>query len=247
MKVSDYNPLGGEVNYYSENAASHVNTGHVIGIDELKLPLTPTKSPSPVEKMQSGPITPLELEGEIINESGSMKKPNKNPQLEEILKRFCQGDSDLDDLDEKGRLARLEKVLISFEMDIKSKNNLISGYKKKLEENKKQIAGFDNIKKKQKELLKKKEDEVMLILDEIKKCKMEQIQLIEENNKYALERHALLKAAGMTNRPAQKPAEPANPSPAQPASAKGGDTKQEPRDRNQPRSSISSFFNSLGF
>ena len=76
----------------------------------------------------------------------------------------------------------LEEMVVFYDCSMKAKDKVIFAYAKKLEETKEKLGGTETFKAKQKSLLKKKEEEILYLVEALKDLKGEQMGLIEKYN-----------------------------------------------------------------
>ena len=110
--------------------------------------------------------------------------------VDDILVKYLKTIGKQDKIDTKNlyeNIAVLRSMIASYEFSSKTKDEVIIKYRARLEETQRKMEAFDSIKKKQKDLLKHKEDEVLYLIDSLKESKDEQMKLMEENNRLHIE------------------------------------------------------------
>ena len=104
--------------------------------------------------------------------------------VDELLRRYARsiGQSEGSLLDPRDQLYLMRSMLLSLEISSKNKDAMISTYRHRLEDTQRKMETYDSVKKKQKDLLKQKEQEIQLVIEEVKNSKLEYMKLLEENN-----------------------------------------------------------------
>ncbi len=104
--------------------------------------------------------------------------------VDELLRRYARtlGQSESCLLGPRDKLFLTRCMLLSLELASHNKDALISSYRHRLEDTQRKMETFDSVKKKQKDLLKHKEQEVQQLIEQVKAAKLEYMKLLEENN-----------------------------------------------------------------
>lgn len=97
----------------------------------------------------------------------------------------------------KSKIQSMQDMIVQYELNISSKDSMLGCYKEKMEEIQQKCSSSENIRKKQKDLLRRKEEEIMFLIDNMKKVKDEQMTLMEKHNELLVKYNQALNSTKM--------------------------------------------------